>query len=428
MRERSSSIFTQSQKVIPGGVNSPARSFRGVTVTPPLIVESGSGDTLYDVDQHSYIDYCCGWGSLILGHAHPTIVKASQEQMTKGSSFGIATNVEKQMAETVIRLMPNLQKVRFVSSGTEATMTALRLARGFTGRSKIVKFSGHYHGHLDALLIQAGSGAFHLNAVSTSLGVPEGVIQDTLVLPFNDFATVRDFFRNNPLANEIAAVILEPVTGNMGVVLPQEGFLELLREETKRVGALLIFDEVITGFRLGLQGAQGLYDIEPDLTCLGKVVGGGFPAAAIGGKAAIMDCLAPVGKVYQAGTLSGNPVAMQAGLATLNFIEEPSFFDRLEEKTNRLTLPIKEALKKWHSPACLQQCGSMFSLFFGLDCVQSKEDLKHLDSKTFQAFFSYLFERGIYIPPAAEEAWFISIAHTEEHLDYTLSCILDFLR
>lgn len=426
MRPASLSVFTQSQQVIPGGVNSPARSFRGVDVTPPLIIASGSGDTICDVDGNAYIDYCCSWGALMLGHAHPQVVEAAQAQIRRGSSFGIATAVEGTIARKVTNLMPNIEKVRFVSSGTEATMTAVRLARGFTGRSKIVKFSGNYHGHADAFLIQAGSGATHLNPLSTSLGVPQGVISDTICLPFNDAKGVQTFFAEHP--HDVAAVILEPVAGNMGVVLPDQGFLELLREETSRACALLIFDEVITGFRVGLQGAQGLYDIVPDLTCLGKVVGGGFPAAAIGGKAKIMDALAPLGQVYQAGTLSGNPVAMQAGLATLEILEAPLFFDRLEEKTNRLTHPIQEALRRSKTPACLQQCGSMFSIFFGLNEVRSKEDLQQLDHAMFRRLFRHLFERGIYIPPASEEAWFVSGVHTEEHLDYTLSCILDFLK
>ncbi len=428
MRPKSSDIFSQSCTTIPGGVNSPARSFKGVDVSPPLIVESGQADTIYDVDGHSYIDYCCSWGALILGHAHPKVVTAAQKQMQKGSSFGIATPIENEMAQKVTKLMPNIEKIRFVSSGTEATMTAIRLARGFSGKSKIIKFAGHYHGHADPFLIQAGSGVTNINAASTSKGVPTNVITDTICLPFNDTLTLRSFFMNDPRASDIAAIILEPIAGNMGVVLPEIGFLDLLEKEARQAGALLIFDEVMTGFRVGLQGAQGLYKISPDLSCLGKVVGGGFPAAAVGGKKKIMDCLAPIGEVYQAGTLSGNPVAMQAGFATLSIIEEPLFFENLNLKANRLTQPILEIIKKRNIHASLQQCGSMFSIFFGVTKVKSKEDLKSIDQKKFNQFFRYLFERGIYIPPSAEEAWFVSSAHTDEHLDYTLNCILDFLK
>ncbi len=427
MRPKSFDIFSQSCKAIPGGVNSPARSFRGVDITPPLIVESGKGDSIFDVDGNTYIDYCCSWGALILGHAHEAVVEAAQKQIEKGSTFGIATAIEQKMAEKVTSLMPNIEKVRFVSSGTEATMTAIRLARGYTGKSKIIKLAGHYHGHSDAFLIQAGSGVTNINPTSTSKGVTSSVIADTICLPFNDSLTLRSFFTTDPRREDVAAVILEPITGNMGVVLPEESFLELLQNLTKQVGALLIFDEVITGFRVGLQGAQGLYRITPDLTCLGKVVGGGFPAAAVGGKQKIMDCLAPLGEVYQAGTLSGNPVAMQAGFTTLSLIEKPHFYKELQEKANRLTKPILDFIQKQNLNIALQQCGSMFSIFFGVKKVKSKEDLKSLDRNKFNQFFRYLFERGIYIPPSAEEAWFISSAHTNEHLDTTSHCILEFL-
>lgn len=426
MRKNSETIFKNSCNVIPGGVNSPVRSFKYVGISPPLIVESGFGDTIRDVDGKEYIDYCCSWGALILGHAHPAIVKAVQEQMAKGSSFGIATEIEEKIAKKIVDTLPSVDKIRFVNSGTEATMTAMRLARGFTKRSKIIKFSGHYHGHSDSLLIQAGSGVSHLNPMATSKGVNLSVIADTICLPFNDFLALRSFFRTHPFASDVAAVILEPITGNMGTVLPEPRFLEMLREETKRVGALLIFDEVITGFRVGLQGAQGLFNIDPDLTCLGKVIGGGFPVAAVGGKKEIMDHLAPLGEVYQAGTLSGNPVAMRAGLETLHRINTPSFYTNLQRKTERLTRPIREILD--FQNGCLQECGSMFSLFFGLKKVKSREDLKQLDEERFVRLFQYLFERGIYIPPSPHEAWFLSEAHTDAHIDYTIDCLRDFLK
>ncbi len=426
MRTNSETIFAKSCSVIPGGVNSPVRSFKSVGISPPLIVASGKGDTITDADGKKYIDYCGSWGALILGHAHPQIVGAVQAQMALGSSFGIATEIEGTLAQKIVDLIPSIEKLRFVSSGTEATMTAMRLARGFTNRSKIIKFSGHYHGHSDSLLIQAGSGVAALNPIATSKGVNPKVIADTICLPFNDFKTVQNFFRASKDASDVAAVILEPITGNMGTILPEEGFLEMLRDETQKNGTLLIFDEVITGFRVGLQGAQGLYGILPDLTCLGKIIGGGFPAAALGGKKEILDYLAPLGPVYQAGTLSGNPIAMRAGIETLELLEKPYFYKDLQKKTNRLIEPLEEMITHTKTPACLQQCGSMFSLFFGLKKVSSKEDLQHLDEATFVKLFQYLFERGIYIPPSSHEAWFISMAHTEEHLDYTAECIRSF--
>ena len=422
---RSQLIYEKSCQVIPGGVNSPVRSFKSVG-GEPMIVESGSGDLLRDVDGNTFIDYCCSWGPLILGHAHETIVQAVCQQVAKGSSFGIATEIEQQLASKITELIPSVEKIRFVSSGTEATMTALRIARGFTGRPKIVKFTGHYHGHHDSLLVQAGSGVALLNALATSQGVNAGVVADTICLPFNDLETVRAFFRSD-LGTLVAGVIVEPIAGNMGVVPPVAGFLQMLREETARCGALLIFDEVITGFRVALGGAQELYGIDPDMTCFGKIIGGGFPAAAVGGKAKIMDCLAPLGQVYQAGTLSGNPAAMRAGLETLAIIEQPGFYEALQEKTDRLTQPIRAALQRKNFPGCLQQVGSMFTLFLGPRKVEQAQDLKNLDSTLFGQFFRTLYKKGIYIPPAAQEAWFVSSAHTVKHLDYTSECICNFI-
>lgn len=416
MRTKTEAIYKKSCAVIPGGVNSPVRAFKGLNMTP-MIVESGHRSLIRDVDGRQYIDYCMGWGSLILGHAQEEVCKAAIEQVQKGSSFGIATEAEELLGSKIVSLIPSIEKLRFVSSGTEATMTALRLARGFTGRKKIVKFSGHYHGHSDSLLVQAGSGAF---GIASSKGVNPNVIEDTLCLPFNDLEALQALCRS-----DIAAVILEPIAGNMGVVAPTPLFLETLRQKTEQNGILLIFDEVITGFRVGLQGAQGLYQIKPDLSCLGKIIGGGFPAAALGGRAEILDHLAPLGDVYQAGTLSGNPVAMRAGLAVLSILETPHFFQELQRKTDFLTLPIREALR--NKKGCLQQVGSMFSLFFGPSQVVSQADLSLLDTTCFASFFRYLFERGIYIPPHAHESWFISSAHTEEQLDYTRKCIESFI-
>jgi glutamate-1-semialdehyde 2,1-aminomutase len=426
MRLRTDEIVGRALRVIPGGVNSPVRAFGGLGLSP-LVVERGAGDLIWDVDEREYIDYCGSWGALILGHAHPGVVKAASAQVAMGSSFGIATRVEMELAEKIVGLIPSIEKIRFVSSGTEATMTAMRIARGVTGRPKIVKFSGHYHGHSDALLVQAGSGVAYLNGGATSKGVNPGTIADTICLPFNDVDALRALFRS-PLGKEVAALILEPVSGNMGVVLPQRSFLEIVREETARAGALLIFDEVITGFRVGLRGAQSLYGIDPDLTCLGKIIGGGFPAAAVGGKAKFMDALAPLGEVYQAGTLSGNPVAMQAGLAALHELTLPGFYEALEEKTAFLCRPIEKALAKAHKPACLQRVGSMLTLFWGVKKVDSRDDLRLLDQERFARFFRYLFNHGIYIPPASQEAWFISSAHTPEHLAKTSELICNFIQ
>jgi glutamate-1-semialdehyde 2,1-aminomutase len=426
LRTRSEEVYRKSCAVIPGGVNSPVRAFTGLGISP-LIVEKGAGDLIWDVDGHVFVDYCLSWGPMILGHAHPNVVKGVVEQMGRGSSFGIATEIEERLAEKLVSLIPSLEKVRFVSSGTEATMTALRLARGYTERSKIIKFMGNYHGHHDALLVQAGSGVSSLNPLATSKGIHPGAIADTLLFSFNDISGVRSFFQMHPMAGEVAAVIIEPVAGNMGVVPPESGFLDMLREETQRIGAVLIFDEVMTGFRVGLKGAQGLYGIEPDLSCFGKVIGGGFPVAAVGGKASIMDHLAPLGQVYQAGTLSGNPVAMRAGWETLCLIEQPGFYEELFAKTERLVQPIKKTIEKIGAKACLQHVGSMLTLFLGPKEVKNKQDAARVDEARFAKLFRFLLEKGIYIPPASQEAWFLSNAHTEEHIDNTAKAVCEFL-
>ncbi len=421
VRPQSESVHLHSCSLMPGGVNSPVRSFKDLDMTP-LIISRGKGDTIWDVDGHTYTDFCCSWGALILGHAHEAVVRSACEQVARGSTFGIATPYEKECVHKILEYFPSIDKLRFVSSGTEATMSAIRLARGYTGHSLIVKFDGHYHGHSDALLISAGSGVTHLPK-STSLGVPKGCIQHTISLPFNDIETCRTFLQSS---EDIAAVILEPIAGNMGVVPAKREFLEMLREETEKKQIVLIFDEVITGFRVALRGAQWLYGIVPDLTCLGKVIGGGFPAAAFGGKKEIMDCLAPLGAVYQAGTLSGNPVAMCAGLETLLHVEQPGFYADLEEKTNDFLAPIRHAIQVKNIPAAIQSAGSMFTLFFGPTKIESRTDLKALDLSLFKRFFHYLFERGIYISPSAYEAHFLSSSHTEEHLKDAQKVILDF--
>jgi glutamate-1-semialdehyde 2,1-aminomutase len=425
MKERKNSrlVYEESCCLIPGGVNSPVRSFASLDLTP-LIVERGRGDTIWDIDGHSYVDYCCSWGALILGHAFPSVIEKAINQVALGSSFGIATRLEKEIAARLVNHLPALEKVRFVSSGTEAAMSVLRLARGYTGRSKILKFNGNYHGHVDALLIQAGSGVSYVNPQASSKGIPEEVVRHTISLPFNDVEGVREFLRS---VEDLAAVIIEPVAGNMGVVPATMEFLQMLREETRKKEVLLIFDEVITGFRVGLKSAQGFYGIAPDLACFGKIIGGGFPAAAFGGRKEIMDHLAPLGEVYQAGTLSGNPVAMAAGLQTLIEIDSEDFYRELEEKTNVITVPVKEALMKKGWKACVNQQGSMFTIFFGVDQVSCKEDLIALDHETFRQFFIYLFERGIYISPSPYEACFVSKAHSFENLFKTRDAILDFV-
>jgi glutamate-1-semialdehyde 2,1-aminomutase len=408
-------------------VNSPVRAWSGLNQTP-LVLDYAVKDMIYDVDGHAYIDYCGSWGALIHGHAHPVIIEAVTKRIQCGTSFGITTTIEEQIARKVVSLVDSIEKIRFVSSGTEATMSAVRLARGFTGRDIIVKFSGNYHGHADHFLVQAGSGVLNLSPTSSSAGIPLDTVKHTICLPYNDVSTCQAFFQDPRYRSSIAAVILEPIAGNMGVVAAKWPFIQMLREETKKIEALLIFDEVITGFRVGLKGAQGLYNIDPDLTCLGKIIGGGFPAAAFGGRKEIMDCLAPLGSVYQAGTLSGNPVAMEAGLQSLTLLESEGFYNKLEAKTNLITAPIKDYIARKNIAACIQQVGSMFTLFFGLHEVNHKEDAVKLDERLFIKLFNFLFNRGIYIPPSQHEAWFVSSVHEEQNLIKTRDAIIDFLK
>jgi len=423
MRPKSQAIYQAACTIIPGGVHSPVRAFPGLDLTP-LIVSHGKDDQIWDVDGHKYIDYCGSWGALILGHAAPQVVQAAAQQLERGSSFGISTEIEQQFTAELLRHFPSMDKMRFVSSGTEATMSAVRLARGYTGRPLLVKFDGNYHGHADSMLIRAGSGVSHLKKAS-SKGIPAGMVRYTVSLPFNDVEGVRDFLRSR---KDVAAVIVEPIAGNMGVVPATPAFLQMLREETKMTGALLIIDEVITGFRVGIKGAQGKYGIVPDLTCLGKIIGGGFPAAAFGGKKEIMDHLAPLGPVYQAGTLSGNPVALAAGQAALKQIETQGFYEKLNQKTNFLLDPIQECIRQKNLPVCLQREASMFTLFLGVREVKCKSDLDTLDHALFKRYFQTLFGKGIYMPPSAYEAAFVSQAHTLENLAFTRDAILDFLK
>ncbi len=426
-RPKSKESYSRLLELLPGGVNSPVRSFKGMDISP-LVVARGEGDLIYDIDGHQYIDYCGSWGPLIHGHAHPEVIKAATSRMALGTTFGITTEVEGMLAKTIIDNVLSIESIRFVSSGTEAAMSAVRLARGFTGRDLVVKFSGNYHGHADLFLVQAGSGVFGLNGTSTSAGVPEETIRHTICLPYNDEIAFRSLLTDPQYRERIAAVIVEPIAGNMGCVPASRSFLHALREETSSMGAVLIFDEVITGFRVGMGGAQALYGIVPDLTCFGKIIGGGFPAAAFGGIKEIMDNLSPLGAVYQAGTLSGNPVAMEAGLTSLQMVQAPRFYERLNKKADSLTKPVKEFILKNQLNMCLQQIGSMFTIFFGRKEVNNMEEASQLDFKVFSQFFRYMLSHGVYFPPSQVETSFVSMAHTEEHLEKTRDLILEYLK
>jgi glutamate-1-semialdehyde 2,1-aminomutase len=417
MKSRNESLFELSQQVIPGGVNSPVRAFRSVGGTP-VFFERAKGAHFWDADGKRYIDYVGSWGPLVLGHAHPQVVEAVQRAAERGLSYGAPTEAEQQMAQLLTSLLPSLEMVRLVSSGTEATMTAIRLARGFTGRSRIVKFEGCYHGHADALLVKAGSGALTLG-VPSSAGVPPEVTAHTLVLDYNDLDGVRRAFEQQ--GAEIAAVIVEPIVGNMNLVLPAPGFLEGLRELCTHHGAVLIFDEVMTGFRVGLQGVQGLHGIRPDLTTLGKVVGGGMPLAAFGGRRDIMQCIAPLGPVYQAGTLSGNPVAVAAGLATLNLIQVPGFFDRLAAATRGLVNGLQQAAGETGASLCADSAGGMFGVYFAPRPPRSYAEVMACDRETFNRFFHAMLREGVYFAPSAFEAGFVSAAHTSADIEATIA-------
>lgn len=417
-------ILRRAEESLVGGVNSPVRAFKSVGGAP-LIVERGAGAHLWDADGREYIDFIGSWGALILGHANPAIVAAVQEQAARGTSYGMTTELEVELAERIKGAIPSIEKIRFVSSGTEATMSAARLARGFTKRDFILKFEGCYHGHADSFLSQAGSGLATLG-IASSPGVPEAIAALTLNAPYNDLAAVERLFAAHP--NKIAAVIVEPVAANMGVVPPAPGFLEGLREITRRAGTLLIFDEVITGFRLCYGGAQSIYKIEPDLTTLGKIIGGGLPVAAYGGRAEIMNHVAPLGAVYQAGTLSGNPLAMRAGIEVLKILEKPKFYLELNSKAERFTDRLRTAVRDlgpvvrgMDRKAQVNAVGSLATLFFASEPVRNYQDAKKSDTQRFAAFFRAMLQQGILLAPSQFEALFISAAHTEADLDTTLS-------
>ena len=414
--KRSEEFFRRAEKVIPGGVNSPVRAFGAVGGTPPFISKA-KGSKIYDADGNEYIDYVCSWGPLILGHAHPVVIAAIKDAAEKGSSFGAPTENEILLAEKIVEAVPSIEKVRLVSSGTEATMSAVRLARAATGRDKIVKFTGCYHGHADSFLVQAGSGALTFGEPS-SPGVPRSVTNDTLVAPYNDLDSLDEVLSENN--GEIAAIIVEPVAANMGCVPPKEGFLAGLRERCDIDGMTLIFDEVITGFRIAFGGAQELYDVMPDITTLGKIIDGGLPVGAYGGKAELMDMIAPIGAVYQAGTLSGNPLATSAGLAVLNELSKPGTYEKLEMRSSELETGLKDAIESLKVKAIVQRVGSLLCMYFSDGPIEKLEDIPDSISERYKRYFHFMLETGVYLAPSAYEAMFISLAHSSDDIESTI--------
>jgi glutamate-1-semialdehyde 2,1-aminomutase len=422
--DRSHEAFLRANRVIPGGVNSPARAFGAVGGEPPFMARA-EGQYLYDIDGHQYIDYIGSWGPMILGHGRPEVKRAIAEALETGTSFGAPTLREIDIAEAVIDAVPSIHKVRFVSSGTEAAMSSVRVARGVTGRAKIIKMAGHYHGHVDSLLVQAGSAATTLGTPN-SPGVTPGTVADTILCEFNDAEAVRAIFRAHP--GQVAAVLLEPVAGNMGLVPPRPGYLESLREITEKEGAILLFDEVMTGFRLAFGGAQDLFGITPDLTALGKIIGGGLPAAAYGASAQLMDFVSPAGPIFQAGTLSGNPLAMAAGLATVRILRDEPPYEYLESLSARLEDGLRKAATDAKVPHVIQRVGSMITLFFNPDPVWNYTDAKRSDTALFGRFFWEMLARGVYLPCSQFEAAFVSSAHTEADIDHTVKVAGEALR
>lgn len=422
-RTKSKSAFEKAKTLVPGGVNSPARAFGGVGGTP-IFIDHASGPHLFDIDGNKYVDFIGSWGPMILGHAHPKVVHAIQNTAVKGSSFGAPTEMESQMAELIISMVPSIEMVRMVNSGTEATMSALRLARGFTGRDLIIKFAGCYHGHVDSLLVQAGSAATTLG-VPSSPGVPKGCTADTLVLRYNDIEELKHTFLK--MGDKIACVILEPVVGNMGLIPPAAEFLKELRNLTRQFGAVLILDEVMTGFRLSAGGAQQLLGIEPDLTALGKIVGGGLPVGAYGGKKEIMAKVMPSGPVYQAGTLSGNPLAMAAGIATLLELKQNPPYEKLEKYAQRLEDGLHKIAQSLNIPHVINRVGSMWTFFFTAGSVTDYDSAKKSDTKMFSRFFWAMMDRGVYLPCSQFEAAFNSITHDEAIMDFTLNAAREAL-
>ncbi len=416
--------FQRAQKVLPGGVNSPVRAF-GSVGREPLFIDKAEGPWLWDVEGNRYLDFVGSWGPMIFGHAYEPVLAAVQEAIKKGLSYGAPTAAEVEMAELMCSLVPSLQMVRMVSSGTEAVMSALRVARGYTGRELIVKFQGCYHGHADGMLVQAGSGAATFG-VPDSAGVPAAIAQQTLTVPYNDLKAVQELFVKR--GQEIAAVIVEPVAANMGVVLPQAGFLQGLREITTEYGALLILDEVITGFRLGLDGAQGYFGVQPDLSTFGKIIGGGLPVGAFGGRREVMSEVAPLGKVYQAGTLSGNPVAMAAGLCSLRSLQEqPSIYQQMESRGKRLAQGLRAIFKEAEIPVTVNQVGSLCCLYFTEGPVNNYADAKRSDTERYKRYFNAMLEQGIYLSPSQFEALFLSAAHSADQIEWVLKAVQEIV-
>lgn len=415
-RKKSIAVYRRALEMIPGGVDSPVRAFKAVGISPTFI-DRAKGSKIWDIDGNEYIDYVGSWGPMILGHAHPAVVAALKKAIPKGTSYGAPTTLEVELAAKVKKAFPSMELVRMVSSGTEAVMSAIRLARGYKGRDKILKFEGCYHGHGDSLLVKAGSGATTFG-IPDSLGVPEDLAKHTLTASYNDLEGVKSLVRQYP--GQIACIIVEPIAGNMGVVLPEKEFLEGLRKVCSGEGIILVFDEVISGFRVAYGGAQELYQIKADLTCLGKIIGGGLPVGAYGGKREIMEKIAPLGGVYQAGTLSGNPLAMSAGMVTLELLKSKKVYQDLEKKTSYLTEAISEKAEENGIPITINRGTGMFTLFFTAGPVRDYRTAKASDTKRFAQFFIEMMEQGIYLPPSQFEAWFISLAHTQKDLDQTI--------
>jgi glutamate-1-semialdehyde 2,1-aminomutase len=412
-------LFQDAQRYIPGGVNSPVRAFQAVGGFP-LFIRRAQGSRIWDVDGNEYIDYVASWGPMILGHAHPRVIQALQRAAEQGTSYGAPTALEVELAALIVEAIPSVELLRMVNSGTEAVMSAIRLARGYTKRDKVIKFEGCYHGHSDGLLVKAGSGATTFGQPD-SPGVPADYARNTLLAPFNDLDAIKGLVKTNP--GQIACVILEPIAGNMGVIPPHEGFLAGVRELCNQEGICLIFDEVITGFRVGWSGAQGIYKVMPDLTCLGKIIGGGLPVGAFGGKREIMEQLAPVGGVYQAGTLSGNPLAMTAGIETLKLLKEEGTYELLEQKTAYLCSEAEKIARSSKTPTYLSRVGSMFCIFFSRGPVGNYASAKKSDTEAFRRYFWALLEQGIYVAPSQFEAGFVSLAHTDEDIETTLAAL-----
>ena len=416
MTTKSEILFSEAKRFIPGGVNSPVRAFKSVDM-PPLFIKKAFGSKIIDVDDNEYIDYVGSWGPLILGHAHGEVIEALKNAVINGTSFGAPTEIETELAKLVIQIVPSIETVRMVNSGTEATMSAIRLARGYTGRKKIIKFEGCYHGHVDCLLVKAGSGASTLG-IPDSPGITEDLAKLTITLPFNDIEKVEECFKKE--GDQIACVILEPIAGNMGVIPPEKEFLTGLKRITEKHKSILIFDEVMTGFRVALGGAQEIYGVVPDLTCLGKIIGGGLPVGAYGGKKEIMDHIAPLGSVYQAGTLSGNPLAMTAGIATLRLISRNGFYEKLNQNAESLCSGLKSVAEEKGLPVFFTRVGSMFSVFFTDNPVKNYQDAKKSDLSMFTRYFQNMLNNGIYLAPSQFEAGFLSSAHTKDDINKTI--------